>query len=183
MREKKENAHLHLRVCLIMTFHRGLVPVLLLKHLERECGQKISQLFDYVCGTSTGALLAGMLFMKQMEILEVEDLYKELSGQIFKQNNLLGIGQLFLNQSFYDSTLFEKLLRDVPMSELMMYESSAYSEVPRVRMISLHAFVVHFLLSSDCFCVNSGQPASHRVFPVHQLPSQTYFSVKLSLNV
>ena len=112
--------------------YRGLIPVLILKHIEQECGLRIYQLFDYVCGTSTGALLAGMLFMKQMEFDEVERSYKELSGKIFKQNNLLGLGQLFLNQSFYDSSLFQKLLREVNLSDSLMYETLAYTEVPRV---------------------------------------------------
>ena len=111
---------------------RGLIPVLLLKHIEQECGVRVYQLFDYVCGTSTGALLAGMLFMKQMEIDEAERSYKEFSGKIFKQNNLLGLGQLFLNQSFYDSSHFQRLLREVDLSESQMYETSAFTQVPRV---------------------------------------------------
>ena len=108
--------------------------MLFLKHLEQECGQRIHQLFDYVCGTSTGALLAAMLFMRQMEINEAEQNYKDLSGRIFSRNNLLGLGQLFLNQSFYDSSLLQRLLRDVPLSDLPMFESSGYSEIPRVNL-------------------------------------------------
>ena len=127
-----ESYFLYLDCHILLSFIRGLIPVLLLKYLEQECGQRVYKLFDYVCGTSTGALLAAMLFMKQMNINEAEQNYKELSGKIFGRNNLLGLGQLFLNQSFYDSSQLQRLLRDVPLSEVPMYESAGYSNIPRV---------------------------------------------------
>lgn len=37
---------------------RGLIPALLLEHLEEEAGQPASELFDLVTGTSTGGILA-----------------------------------------------------------------------------------------------------------------------------
>ncbi len=70
-------------------------------------------MFDYVCGVSTGAIVAALLCMKKETIEEVETLYRELSTQVFKMNNLLGIGQLFLNHAFYDAKLLEKIIRCV----------------------------------------------------------------------
>jgi calcium-independent phospholipase A2-gamma len=37
---------------------RGLIPIILLQHLERISGLKVYEMFDYVSGTSTGTLLA-----------------------------------------------------------------------------------------------------------------------------
>ena len=82
-----------------------------------------------------------MLFMRQMEIDEAVQNYKDFSGKIFSRNNLLGLGQLFLNQSFYDSSLLQRLLRDVPLSDLPMFESSGYSGIPRVSYLCI-AYIV-----------------------------------------
>ena len=72
---------------------------------------KVYELFDYVCGTSTGALVSGLLFMKKSTLAETERTYRELSMEVFKMNNLLGISQLFLNHAFYDCKLLEKIVR------------------------------------------------------------------------
>lgn len=72
---------------------------------------EVYKLFDYVCGTSTGALLSGLLFVKKSSISETEKTYRELSTEVFKMNNLLGISQLFINHAFYDRKLLEKVVR------------------------------------------------------------------------
>ena len=109
------------------------MPVIMLRHLEKECGRPIYEMFDYVCGTSTGALLTGMVFVRRMELSKTEELYRDLSAIVFKKPNLLGLGQFFLSQAFYDSTQLERLIRKEKISELRMYETSADALVPRVR--------------------------------------------------
>ena len=42
----------------IMFIFRGLIPIILLQHLERVSGLKAHDMFDYVAGTSTGSILA-----------------------------------------------------------------------------------------------------------------------------
>jgi len=37
---------------------RGMIPAAFLNQLERRTGRSVSQLFDYVAGTSTGGILA-----------------------------------------------------------------------------------------------------------------------------
>lgn len=48
-------------------------------------------------------------------------------------NNLLGIGQLFLTQSFYSSSDLEKQVRKFNITEKKLYETSCDPIVPRVR--------------------------------------------------
>lgn len=70
-------------------------------------------MFDYVCGTSTGSIIAALLFVKKASIEDATSLYRELSTKVFKMNNLLGISQLFLTHAFYDTKLLQKIVRYV----------------------------------------------------------------------
>lgn len=73
-----------------------------------------------MCGTSTGALLSGLLFVKKNGLAETEKIYRELSTEVFKMNNLLGISQLFLNHAFYDCKLLERIVRCVHLGVRVM---------------------------------------------------------------
>ena len=61
-----------------------------------------------------------------------EQMYRDLSRKIFKMNNLLGLGQLFINQSFYDSSQLEKQIRIGEIVERDMIETSGYPNIPKV---------------------------------------------------
>ena len=98
--------------------HRGLIPTVVLSRLEELCGMKTYRMFDYVCGTSTGAILLGLLCLKRSDIAEIQQIYRELSTKVFKMNNLLGISQLFLNHAFYDAKMLEKVIRYAQYSGL-----------------------------------------------------------------
>ena len=63
---------------------RGLVLVQMLFDLERRTGLKITQLFDWIGGTSTGSMLSlGMLYAG-MGLRDVQQLYFGLKDEIFQ---------------------------------------------------------------------------------------------------
>lgn len=68
-------------------------------------------MFDYVCGTSTGAIIASLVCLRREPLDKVEMLYRQMSLELFNKNNLLGIGQLFLTHAFYDAKILEKMIR------------------------------------------------------------------------
>ena len=74
---------------------RGIVPCVILKHIEEVTGKPTHELFDIVAGTSTGGLLALLLGIK-LSAKEVLDLYKNNGTLIFKKR-ILGflLGRLF----------------------------------------------------------------------------------------
>ena len=90
---------------------RGLISVAILREIERRCGQPIYKLFDYICGVSTGALIASMIGIFRVSPQQTESIYKQFSREMFERNTLLGTGHLVLNHAFYDSTNWERILR------------------------------------------------------------------------
>lgn len=57
---------------------KGLATVQILKEIEKGTGKRIHELFDLICGTSTGGMLAVALGIKLMTLDECEEIYKNL---------------------------------------------------------------------------------------------------------
>lgn len=57
---------------------KGLLTVQILKEIEKRTGKRIHELFDLICGTSTGGMLAVALGIKLMTLEKCEDTYKNL---------------------------------------------------------------------------------------------------------
>jgi patatin-like phospholipase/acyl hydrolase len=57
---------------------RGLATVQMLRRLEKGTGRRIHEIFDLICGTSTGGMLAVALGIKGMTLDECEEVYKSL---------------------------------------------------------------------------------------------------------
>lgn len=57
---------------------KGLATVQILKEIEKGTGRRIHELFDLICGTSTGGMLAVALGIKQMTLDQCEEIYKNL---------------------------------------------------------------------------------------------------------
>ena len=61
---------------------KGLATVQMLKEIEKGSGKRIHELFDLICGTSTGGMLAVALGIKLMTLEECEDIYKNLGKDV-----------------------------------------------------------------------------------------------------
>lgn len=85
--------------------------MLMLQELERISGRRVYELFDYVCGTSTGSLLLALSCIRKDSLDSVERAYYDLSSEVFGTNTLVGVTKLFLTQAFYDTSRFERILR------------------------------------------------------------------------
>lgn len=59
---------------------KGLATVQILKAIEKGTGKRIHELFDLICGTSTGGMLAVALGIKLMTLRECEEIYKNLGA-------------------------------------------------------------------------------------------------------
>jgi patatin-like phospholipase/acyl hydrolase len=79
---------------------RGMIPAAFLDKLERQTGHPVSELFDYVAGTSTGGILALGLGLKRPHsgkpytAAELVSLYSTQGQRIFSRSLLHTIGAL-----------------------------------------------------------------------------------------
>lgn len=65
---------------------KGLATVQILKEIEKGTGKQIHEMFDLICGTSTGGLLAVALGIKLMSLEKCEDIYKSLGKLVFAEH-------------------------------------------------------------------------------------------------
>lgn len=90
---------------------RGLIAIEIMKKLEEITQQHIHELFDYVCGVSTGSLIGIMASTFRVPLNDIEQVYKEFSSQMFARNKLVGAGKLFMSHAYYDTDLWETILK------------------------------------------------------------------------
>ncbi|KAM8973560.1 calcium-independent phospholipase A2-gamma [Pelodytes ibericus] len=114
---------------------RGIVALQALRKLEELTGKPIHHLFDYVCGVSTGAILAFMLGLFRIPLDECEQLYQNLGKEVFKQNVIVGTVKMGWNHAYYSSEMWEKMLKEQMGSDLLI-ESARNPLCPKVSAVS-----------------------------------------------
>lgn len=82
-----------------------------LAKIEQVSGKHIYQLFDYVCGVSTGALIAAITCLYRLPLEECRRLYLEFSRQMFNRSRVFGTSGLVWNHAFYSTDQWEKILQ------------------------------------------------------------------------
>ncbi|XP_041083175.1 calcium-independent phospholipase A2-gamma-like [Polyodon spathula] len=114
---------------------RGLVALQVLKQLEEESGKPVHQMFDYVCGVSTGAVLAFTLGLGQTSVGECEEMYRRFGSDVFRQNPLVGTVKMGWNHAYYNSTTWEGILREKMGSEVLI-KTARTPSCPKVAAVS-----------------------------------------------
>ncbi|XP_024394241.1 phospholipase A I isoform X2 [Physcomitrium patens] len=157
---------------------RGMATVQMLRNIEKGTGRRIHEIFDLICGTSTGGMLAVALGIKRMDLDQCENIYKSLGKLVFaepipKDNEAATwrekIDQVYksssqnfrvvVHGSKHNAEQFEHLLKEMCADEEgdLLIES-AVKGVPKV-------FVVSALVSVT--------PAQPFVFRNYQYPPGT----------
>ncbi|XP_027621209.1 calcium-independent phospholipase A2-gamma isoform X3 [Tupaia chinensis] len=109
---------------------RGVVALQTLRKLVELTQKPVHQLFDYICGVSTGAILAFMLGLFHMPLDECEELYRKLGSDVFSQNVIVGTVKMSWSHAFYDSQTWEKILKD-KMGSALMIETARNPTCPK----------------------------------------------------
>ncbi|KAH9616106.1 hypothetical protein KSS87_023938 [Heliosperma pusillum] len=157
---------------------KGLATVKILKELEKRSGRRIHEMFDLICGTSTGGMLAVALGIKLMTLEKCEEIYKKLGKVVFAEtvtkDNEVATWREKLDQIYKSSSQqfrvavhgakhsadqFEKLLQEMCADEDgTLLIDSAVKRTPKVFVMSTLVSVV---------------PAQPFVFRNYQYPAGT----------
>lgn len=114
---------------------KGLVPLQVLKNLEARTGKQVYQLFDYICGVSTGAVLAFLLGLSRISLDECEEMYHRFGTDVFRQNPLVGTVKMGWTHSYYNTETWERILRE-KMGEDILIKTARDVLSPKVSAVS-----------------------------------------------
>lgn len=115
---------------------RGVVTVQLLKELQKTAfpGQEVSDVFDLVVGTSTGAILALLLGTKHSSLATAETVYELLLDRIFVKEELAGEARLLTRRARYDERHIERVFDELLGDDELLGASGA--DGPHVALLS-----------------------------------------------
>ncbi|KAK8629729.1 hypothetical protein V6N13_078558 [Hibiscus sabdariffa] len=137
---------------------KGFATLQILQEIEKGTGKRMHELFDLICGTSTGGIYAAALGIKLMSAYQLEEIYKNFGKFVFAEpvpkNNrvaswrskLDGIYKSFrvvAKGSKHSAENLEKLLQDLCADEdgddLLI--ETAMKNIPKVFLVSTLASV------------------------------------------
>jgi predicted acylesterase/phospholipase RssA len=90
---------------------RGIIPATLLAQLEAATGRPARESFDFVAGTSTGAILAAGI-AAGIPADRLVALYAERSGEVFRRIPVLSTLRRIVRGDVYDTAVLNALIRD-----------------------------------------------------------------------
>lgn len=95
---------------------RGIIPVLLLIKLEKETGKLTREIFDFVAGTSTGAIIAGALAagIPAERILKI---YTNRAYEIFQKSPFSILKRIFLGYMYPTERLYKVIKEELGQSK------------------------------------------------------------------
>ena len=100
---------------------RGILTIQLLKKLEEIAGIPCFRLFDMVAGTSTGAIIAGLIASGK-SAPDIEILYENLVTKVFDKKFL---GNRFVNPPAFTKEIYRSLLSEITRDNTLQGACSA----------------------------------------------------------
>ncbi|CAG4994955.1 unnamed protein product [Parnassius apollo] len=114
---------------------RGIIAIEILRHLEKITGQRVQDMFDYIIGVSTGAIIAAVIGSGVGNLETASQMYHTLSKKMFGNTSLIGgTSRLVWTHSYYDTEAWEKLLQE-NLRDCSLTECNRYN-TPKMALVS-----------------------------------------------
>ncbi|XP_045455041.1 uncharacterized protein LOC123664554 [Melitaea cinxia] len=114
---------------------RGIIAIEILRHLERLTGRKVEEMFDYIIGVSTGAIIAAVMASGAGNLETATQMYHTLSKQMFGNTSLIGgTSRLVWSHSYYDTDAWEELLQE-NLKDCTLTECNRHN-TPKMALVS-----------------------------------------------
>ncbi len=93
---------------------RGLAAIITLQQLKSKTGKEPHELFDFMCGTSTGGLIVLLVCLLKIPIEECKDLYMSFGKKVFDGSTgmLSMVSALCTGGSMHSHEVLEMLVKD-----------------------------------------------------------------------
>src|SRR5579883_398279 len=88
---------------------RGIIPASTLIALEQQTGKPVRECFDFLAGTSTGALIAAAL-AAGLPATQILDIYTQRAHEIFTPGKVLADPKRLVDGYMYDPANIRKVL-------------------------------------------------------------------------
>jgi len=112
---------------------RGVLSIAYLKDIMQRVNSNLEpyQMFDLICGTSTGGIIACLLGAQRASLAETEILYDDFIEKVFGQRSNL---RLVTDRAAYDENILEDILYEIAGDQLLL--DSNQNDCSRVFCIS-----------------------------------------------
>ncbi|GIY62190.1 calcium-independent phospholipase A2-gamma [Caerostris extrusa] len=114
---------------------RGIMAIEILRQLEAKTNKKIYELFDFICGVSSGAILSLLIGGLRLSLDDCESLYRKLSNEIFKQSTIWGTGRLVWSHAYYDTTAWVNVLKKT-FGDTLIIDTAKNKDIPKIAVVS-----------------------------------------------
>ncbi|TRY74653.1 hypothetical protein TCAL_00576 [Tigriopus californicus] len=114
---------------------KGIIALEVLKRIELTTGRRIYEVFDFICGVSTGSIIASLLAFHKMSVNEVASAYKTLGAEVFKQNMFSGATGYLRSHSYYNTLAYERVLQSF-VGNMVMGETARTPRTPKVAIVA-----------------------------------------------
>lgn len=139
---------------------KGIIPAMLLAQIEREMNKPAHEIFDLICGTSTGGLMSILVGISKWPAEDVVKLYAEEGSRLFPKGVLSGgYMQMGLSGSKYSADGFEKLVGE-KVGDLRMDGEPEPS--PKVFVVSCRGGKDNNTFLFRNYIHSGGQAGTHR---------------------